>query len=220
MRWRALALAALLLGFATNASASGVWRTVSLLGGNSREHMYLVSRHASVDGAHPADSVFVYERSNNDPRWTQRTLIRATVRRMPTDPDTTSETEAFVANFDLAGYMVDHGCHPPFAMDWPAPVGIDSKGLYCHAGASRSYFMTHDEMMTWLDYDFAGHGAELRPVDLYRTTAKEDDGALTDFLFVRAGSEYEAIVPVEDAKLQAAAQQVHVLSGKKPRAAP
>ena len=46
----------------------------------------------------------------------------------------------------------------------------------------------------------------LLAVDLYRTTAKEDEGALTDFIIVRAGTggsdggEYEAIVPVEDAK--------------------
>jgi hypothetical protein len=219
------ALAALFV--ATVASASDgpfVWRTVCLLGGNSREHMYLVSRHGS-DGA-LTDSVFVYERSNNDPHWTQRTLIRATIRRWPSQADTVKDIEAFIANFDLGGYMVDHGCHPPFFLDWPAPVGIDAKGMYCGSGASRSYFMTRAEMMTWLDYDLANldpGAADLRAVDLYRTTAKEDEGALTDFIIVRAGTggsdggEYEAIVPVEDAKLRAAA---HVLSGKTPRTAP
>ena len=231
MSLRAIVFAMALLGAAaTGASATDeafVWRTVSLLGGNEREHMYLVSRHGSRTGSDRTDSIFVYERSNADPHWQQRSLIRATLRHGPTDPDT-SVTEAFVANFDLASFLVDHNCHPPFFMSWPESVAVDAKGMYCHSRGARSYFLTHDELLTWLDYDLANldsKGADLRAVDLYRTTAREEDGALTDFIIVRAGDasdagQYEAIVPVADATLQMAAQEVkHKVPASKKRAA-
>ncbi|HKA23538.1 MAG TPA: hypothetical protein VKF80_01020 [Candidatus Eisenbacteria bacterium] len=216
MTVRAGLLAVALFACATSARASEgpfVWRTVSLLGGNEREHMYVVSKHGDTAG-YLADSVFVYERSNSDPRWTQRTLIRATIRHAPSD--TTRDTEAFVAAFDLPAFLTDHDCHPPFFVEWPESVAVDTKGMYCHERGARSYFMTRDELLGWLDYDVANldsKGADLRVVDLCRTTASEEEGALTDFLIVRAGGasaagKYEAIVPVADTQLQAASQDV------------
>jgi mannose-1-phosphate guanylyltransferase len=66
----------------------------------------------------------------------------------------------------------------------------------------------------------------LHAVDIYRTTAQEEDNALTDFIVVRAGDpwsdlgSYEAIVPVADATLQKAAQEVkNKLPASKKRAA-
>jgi hypothetical protein len=233
MSRRAIVLALALLGaFVTAAPASEgsfVWRTVGLLGGNEREHLYLVSRHGRHTGFGLTDSIFVYERSNSDAHWVQRTVIRVTVRREPTDPDTT-DIEAFTANFDLSSFMADHNCHPPFFVDWPESVAVDAKGMYCHSRGARAYFLTRQEMVPWLDYDLDNldsRGKDLRAVDLYRTTAKEEGGALTDFIVVRAGvagsdaGEYEAIVPVADQALQTAAQQVKkkAPAHKKPAAA-
>lgn len=229
MSLRTIVLCLSLLGAVASAASATdeayVWRTARLLGGNSREHMFLVTRHGSATGIERTDSVFVYERSNSDPRWTQRTLIRATLRRIWSDPDS-SVLEAFVGTFDLGPYLVDHNCQPPYFLEWPESVAVDAKGMYCHRRGVRSYFMTRDEVLSWLDYDLKNldsRGEDLRAVDLYQTTAREENGAKTDFIIVRAGSgsdagEYEGIVAVADTSLRAAALEVQqkLLARKKP----
>ena len=205
------------------------WRRETMLGGNEREHLYLAFVRGNSGNAYlDFDSVFVYERSNTDPRWTQRTLIRASRRSFDLNTNQATVSDGFVAAFDLGQFLVDHNCNAAYFDGAPDSVAIDSKGMYYHQGARRSYFMTDAEIASWANFSIPGGNRAFenrRIVGAYQTTAVPDTsvGPMV-YLLVRSGwgmddaGEVEALVPVPRSAIDDARNKVRTPTpAKKPR---
>lgn len=220
MRGRLFGVAVALLAAAASASpaspSSSIWRREVLLGGNDREHLYLVFQRARPTpgpNAMSFDSLFAYERSNTDSRWQQRTLLRASVNNAdPGSPE--AQEQPFESVMDLGAFLAEHNASPAFFVRTPESLGIDASGVYYHERGARSTVMPDAELRTWVDLDGPGGGVR-RVIGAYRTTAPPDqDAGPILYLMVRFGAgmddrgEIEAIVPLPESKVNEAMQDV------------
>lgn len=181
-----------------------VWRREILLGANEREHFYLVESMTNPGNAYVStESLSVYQRSNADARWVQRTTLRATVRTTNDKTGERKDTEAFVADLGLAPYLSEHDVRPAFFEALPESVAIDAGGMYYHRRGQKGYFMSAAELNEWVNLDLPQlevHGEERRVVSVMRAAAS--DSTHLEFFIVRSGGgmdeggEIEAIVPV------------------------
>jgi hypothetical protein len=208
------------------------WRREVLLGANEREHLYLVFQHSNPGANFAAfDSIFVYERNNTDPRWQQRTLLRATAHTVDPSSGEKKDIEAFIATFDLPQFLIDHNCQAAFFDPAPDSLAIDENGMYYHERGARSYVLTDAEMRIWTNLDLpqlGPRGERRRVLGIYQTDAVPDsDSGPIDYVLVRSGAgmddggQIEAIVPVPQSKLNQAVGNVKkkIAGARKPGSA-
>ena len=212
-----MALVTLAAGVHASPSPYG-WRREILLGANEREHFYLVESVTNPGNAYVAtESLSVYQRSNSDSRWAQRTTLRVTVRTTDAKTGERKDTEAFVADLGLAPFLSEHDVHPAFFEALPESVAIDAGGMYYHRRGHKAYIMNAAELAAWARLDLPqldARGENRRVVGLLRCAVADTAGARVDFFIVRSGGgmddggEIEAIVPVAQGDLDRAINAV------------
>jgi len=200
-------MAVVALASSVHASPSPyAWRREILLGANEQEHFYLVESMTNPGNAYVAtESLSIYQRSNADPRWVQRTTLRVTLRTTNDKTGERKDTEAFVADMALAGFLSEHDVHPAFFEALPESVAIDAGGMYYHRRGQKAYFLSAAELNGWANLDLPqleARGEKRRIVSLMQSAVTDTAGAKVDFFVVRSGGgmddggEIEAIVPV------------------------
>ncbi|HEV8479303.1 MAG TPA: hypothetical protein VGR66_00790 [Candidatus Eisenbacteria bacterium] len=181
-----------------------VWRREILLGANQQEHFYLVESMTNAGTYYDSvESLSVYQRSNADARWVQRTTLRVTLRTTDAKTGERKDTEAFVADLGLAPYLSEHDVRPAFFEALPESVAIDAGGMYYHRRGQKGYFMSAAELNAWVTLDLPqldARGQDRRIVSVMQ--ADGSDSTHLEFFVVRSGGgtddggEIEAIVPV------------------------
>jgi len=199
-----MALAVLLASNAQASPSRYSWRREILLGANEQEHFYLVESMTNPGTYYDSvESLSVYQRSNADAHWVQRTTLRVTLRTTDAKTGERKDTEAFVADLGLAQYLSEHDVRPAFFEALPESVAIDAGGMYYHRRGQKAYFMSAAELSSWVNLDLPqldARGQDRRIVSLMQ--AEGSDRTHLEFFIVRSGGgmddggEIEAIVPV------------------------